>query len=166
MTITLRRLLTKLTALALTAAPTSAAVASPRSESVDLDVELDGDAPIDREHLDHADAAAALGRSLALALTHARPLTSTRLATTWALSEDPMRRLAVARSLEWTFPLVGDAVVIDHLATDPDPEIRIAAARAAWARRGTGGDPGVLDRLRDDPDPGVRDVALRAFRNS
>ena len=56
------------------------------------------------------------------------------------------------------FPLVGDALVIDHLSRDADPQVRAASARAAWARR-PGGDPGVLARLSADPDPEVREVA-------
>ena len=84
--------------------------------------------------------------------------TATHLAATWSLSDDPLRRLAVAHALEWTFPLVGDALVIDHLSRDADPQVRAASARAAWARR-PGGDPGVLARLSLDPDPAVREVA-------
>jgi hypothetical protein len=159
----LRRLLSKLTVLALTAAP---AAASPMVAPTTLtdDCELDGDLPIDREHLPLHDAAAMLGRSLAQALTEVTPLHATQLASTWALSEDPLRRAAVARSLEWTFPLVGDSIMIDHLSRDTDPAIRVAAARAAWVRRASGGDAGVLDRLTTDDDPEVRSIALHARR--
>jgi hypothetical protein len=170
--VSLRRLLSKLTVLALS---TSAmAVASPARRAPkpwveeDLDEELedalDADAPIDREHVASHDAAAMLGRSLANALAEVKPLAAIHLATTWALSEDPLRRAAVARALEWTFPLLGDATIIEHLSYDPDPSIRAAAARAAWVRRAAGGDPGVLDRLATDPDADVRSIALRARR--
>ena len=71
-----------------------------------------------------------------------------------------MRRLALAHSLEWSFPLVGDEVVLDHLSRDPEPAVRIAIARAAWARRSGDADTGVLARLADDPDPDVRAVAV------
>jgi hypothetical protein len=104
----------------------------------------------------------AIGRSLALAIARMRPLDATQLVATWALSEDPVRRLAVAYSLEWTFRLVGDSLVLDHLSRDSDPVIRVAVARAAWMRRPTGGDAGVLARLVEDPDAGVRAVARRA----
>jgi len=123
------------------------------------DADLDASLPIDREHLDAHDAASTLGRSLALALGEMRPLSATFLATTWSLSDDGLRRLAIAHALEWVFPLVGDALVIEHLSYDTDPAIRAAAARAAWARRQTGGDLGVLARLGHDPDPQVRSVA-------
>jgi hypothetical protein len=52
--------------------------------------------PIDRERLDLRDAALMLGRSLAQALAELPKLEATHLATTWALSEDPLRRAAVA----------------------------------------------------------------------
>lgn len=163
--VSLRRLLSRLAALALTTSSVGPAVAAPPeagdAAGIDVDDEdrdLDASLPIDREQLEANDAAAALGRSLALALGELRPLTATHLAATWSLSSDPLRRLAVAHALEWTFPLVGDALVIDHLSRDADPQVRAASARAAWARR-PGGDSGVLARLSLDPDPQVREVA-------
>lgn len=169
--VSLRRLLSKLTALALSTTAVGPAVAATRDcPGLDLSVdpadaadaddrELDASLPIDREHLDAQDAACVLGRSLAMALGEMRPLSATHLVATWALSSDPVRRLAVAHALEWSFRLVGDATAIDHLSRDPDPAIRVAAARAAWSRRQTGGDLGVLARLRDDGDATVRAVA-------
>jgi hypothetical protein len=171
--VSLRHLLSKLTALALSTSAVGPAAGAPERVLAGLDVasaedevaddgDLDANLPIDREHLDATDAASALGRSLALALGGMRPLSATHLAATWSLSNDPLRRLAVAHALEWTFPLVGDALVIDHLSYDGDPAIRVAVARAAWARRQTGGDPGVLARMSHDPEPAVRAVAASA----
>jgi len=167
--VSLRRLLSKLTALALSTSAVGPAAAEAvrdpagSTEPTDSDdSELDASLPIDRGQVDHRDAAVALGRSLALALGELRPLSATHLAATWSLSDDPLRRLAVAHALEWTFPLVGDALVIDHLSRDGDPVIRAATARAAWVRRRTGGDPGVLARLSHDPDPQVRAIAVSA----
>jgi hypothetical protein len=169
--ISLRRLLSKLTVLALSASPlASAATVSKgnapriRVEAEEDDIDLDGDEPIDREQVGEHDAAIMLGRSLATALSELPALDAIHLATTWALSEDQVRRTAVARSLEWMFPLVGDSIIIDHLSRDADPEIRAATARAAWIRRSTGGDPGVLERLAHDSDPEVRSIALHARR--
>ncbi|MBA3462753.1 MAG: hypothetical protein H0T46_22540 [Deltaproteobacteria bacterium] len=152
--VTLRRLLAALT---LTTACAPAASAAPCSEHPDL-----SDLEIDAEHIDKLDAAAAIGRQLAAALSEMRPLGATQLASTWALSEHQLRRLAVAHALEWTFKLVGDDLIIDHLSRDPDREIRKEVARAAWVRRAAGGDPGVLARLAEDPDPEVRAIAARA----
>lgn len=165
--VSLRRLLSRLTALALSTSAVGAASASTRRDEAcqePCDV-LDADLPIDQEQVDRHDAAGALGRSLAMALDPTagmRPLAATHLATTWALSEEPLRRLAVANALTWTFPLVGDDLVIDHLSRDDDAAIRAAAARAAWVRRQTGGDTGVLARLSHDPDLAVRTIAIAA----
>lgn len=153
--VSLRSLLSKLTALALSTSAVGPATGEPVVEPAGLDAD-------DREHLDAHDAASALGRGLALALAEVRPLSATYLAASWSLSVDPLRRLAIAHALEWAFPLVGDALVIDHLSRDGDPAIRAAVARAAWARRSTGGDLGVLARLSADPDPRVRAVATSA----
>jgi hypothetical protein len=171
--VSLRRLLTRLTAIALStsavgpasAADTDVPASSQRTGDGDDedDLELIGDVPIDADHIDPADAAAALGRGLALAVHKMRPISATHLVATWALSADPVRRLAVAHSLEWTYRLVGDGTVLDHLSHDPDPAIRAEVARAAWSRRtSASGVHGVLARLCQDPDPGVRAVAQRA----
>lgn len=158
--VSLRRLLTALTltttTVASAATPGVAGTDGPQCQ------DLCGDQPIDTGSVDELDAAATLGRGLALALSEMRPLGATQLASSWALSEVPMRRLAVAHALEWTFKLVGDDLIIDHLSRDDDPTIRREAARAAWVRRAAGGDPGVLARLAEDPDPAVRAVAARA----
>jgi hypothetical protein len=161
MKLPLRSLLSRLTAITLTAAPIGpAAVAAPAL--IEREIEELTESEIDPELVDREDAALALGRGLALALGEMRPLAATQLAATWSMSPDPLRRLALGVALEWRFPLVGDALVIDQLSRDAEPAIRIAAARAAWIRRPTGGDLGVLARLADDPDPQVRSVALAA----
>lgn len=156
--VSLRRLLTALTLTTSTVASAGTATEPGPNQCQDLC----GDLPIDAGQVDELDAAATLGRGLALALSEMRPLGATQLASSWALSEVPMRRLAVAHALEWTFKLVGDDLIIDHLSRDDDPAIRREAARAAWVRRAAGGDPGVLARLAEDPDPAVRAVAVRA----
>jgi hypothetical protein len=173
--ISLRRLLSKLTVLALSASPLAANATSVRSVArvratepdpvdEDDDLDLDSDVPIDREQVSGHQASVLLGRGLAIALSELPQLDAIHLGATWALSEDSVRREAIARSLEWMFPLVGDSVIIDHLSRDPDPAIRAACARAAWIRRTTGGDPGVLARLTHDADLEVRSIALRSQR--
>ena len=156
--ISLRRLLSKLTILALQASPAVATAAtSPISQAADCDDDddLDSDATIDREHLDPDVAVYVLARNLALALPTMKPLDATHLATTWALSSDPLRRAAIAKSLEYPFPLLGGPSLIDHLSRDAEPMIRAACARAARAR----GRHAILDRLATDPDPEVRAIA-------
>lgn len=172
--VSLRRLLSRLTAIALSTTAVGAAAADrpvpvaaghvdSGSDEIANEAELElEDIPIDPEHIDPPDAAIALGRSLALAIGNLRPIIATQLAATWALSHDELKRLALAHALEWQFPLVGDAIVIDHLSRDHDPAVRAATARAAWARRATGGDGGVLSRLVVDPDPIVAMIARGA----
>lgn len=154
--ISLQRLLSK---LAIIAATTSPALAATPTDQAGPDPALICEGTIDADHVDRRDAAALLGRNLAIALERMRPIEATYVATSWALSTDPLRKLGIARALEWAFPLVGDAVVIDYLSREPDSAIRAACARAAWIRQATGGDPGVLDRLADDPDEDVRAIA-------
>jgi hypothetical protein len=149
--ISLRHLLAKLTVLALA----TGAATGHAATTVDSTPELDASLVLDRGQLDAHDVASTLGRSLALALTGMRPLSATHVVATWSLSDDPVRRHAVACALEWPFPVVGDAVAIEHLASDPDPSIRAAVARAAWMRSHTQ----VLDRLTADADGYVRDIA-------
>ncbi len=161
MKLPLRSLLSRLTAIALTTTAIGPAAASAPAV-IERELEELTESEIDREHVDAEDPALALGRGLALALGEMRPLAATQLAATWSMSPDPLRRLALGFALEWLFPLVGDALVIDQLASDADPAIRLAAARAAWSRRPSGGDLGVLTRLSSDPDPQVRAVALAA----
>lgn len=162
----LRRLLAKLAVLALSTAP--AAAANPPSPFGEVTIDtahpfglLRGPAKPDLAVV-HEDTAALIGRSLALILSELPALEATHMASGWALSPERVRRAAVAQALEWTFPLVPDAQIIEHLSRDADPRIRAAAGRAAWARRVTGGDLGVLARLADDPDPEVRAIAARA----
>ncbi|HEY5925728.1 MAG TPA: hypothetical protein VIV11_28775 [Kofleriaceae bacterium] len=149
--------MSKLAVIAL--ATSSPALTSP-NDQVAPDAELVADGFIDAGNVDKQDAAALLGRGLAIALDGMKPIDATHLASSWAVSPDPMRRLGIARALEWSFPLIGDGLVIEHLSRDPDPAVRAACARAAWIRRAVGGDLGVLDRLARDPVPEVAAIAL------
>ena len=160
--VSLRRLLSRLTTIAISASAVGSANAEPSTETPQCTDEcvLVEDLPIDREHVDAPDAALALGRSLALAMDRMRPLSATQIASTWALSDDNVRRLAVVHALEWPVRIVGDDIILDHLSRDPDPAVRTATARAAWARRPVGTE--VLARLRGDPDPEVRAIAEQA----
>jgi HEAT repeat protein len=106
---------------------------------------------------------AAVAHGLAAMLQRTRPIEATHLASRWASSTRPELRLAVAGALEWRFPLVGDDLILEHLAIDPDPAIRAAVARAAWSRDGAVGER-VLARLLTDADPEVREIAALARR--
>lgn len=150
--ISLRTLRSHLVALAMASAPGACAPDTCPIGSVDESTEVTAD-----------EAHATLGRHLAISLGDMRPLDATHLATTWALSDDPLQRGAIAHALEWAFPLFGDRPILEHLSYDPDPAVRAAVARAAWVRRRTAGDGGILARLSHDPDPEVQAIASRAM---
>ena len=120
--ISLKRTLAKLAMLALSASP---AAADPRVS--DGDCELDGTVPIDRGHVDTKRAGALLGKTLAAALVELSPFDATYLVTTWAVSDDPLRRIAVATALAHAMP-VGARTALEHLARDPDPDVRAAVS--------------------------------------
>lgn len=129
--------------------------------SVIDDEELDAALALDlRDGIESEDAAIALGRGLALAMQRMRPIEAMHVASTWSLSADTTRRLAVAHSLEWEFPLPAHDVVLDHLSRDPGTAVRAATARAAVAR----GTDEVIDRLAADTVPEVREIARTARR--
>lgn len=145
----LRRLFGRLTAATLGAAAAGAAT-TPAAAAAATDVDDDP----------RHDAAA---HWFAVSLERMEPLPATYTACQWAMSPDPELRATVATALEWTFRLVGDSLIIDHLSRDPLPAIRAAAARAAWIRDPADGDD-VLARLADDPSPEVREVVQLAAR--
>lgn len=149
----LRRLLGKL------AFTTIGATAAPAAAQADVD---ETEAALRLIGADDPDASHS-GHTLAVLLERMHPLSATRTAATAAMSPRPELRIALGEALTWSFALVGDAVVIDHLSRDPVAEVRFAAARAAHARRASGGDDGVLVRLVDDPDPSVRQAAVLAL---
>ncbi len=172
----LRRLIGKLTfatAGTLATTPAAALAALPPDHAPDDDDDDDDPVAVALaaigghlpDHVDPERRAAAIAQALAIALAQATPLEATHAACAWALAPESEQRLAIAAAMAWVFPLVGDGLVLDHLARDPAPAIRAAAARAAWARRASGGDPGVLARLADDPDPAVAEVARLALRD-
>ena len=156
----LRRLFGRLTAATLGVASVSAAPPDldddpPGVRAADSSAD-DGDTGDPRR--------AAAAHWLAVSLERMAPLPATHTACGWALSSDPAQRATIARALEWTFRLFGDAVIIDHLSRDPEPEVRAAVARAAWVRQPIGVGDDVLALLAADPSPEVRDVALLAAR--
>jgi len=102
------------------------------------------------------------GYLFALTLEELSPMAALHLAATAALSDSEDTRASVAEALSWIFPLVGDDVVLDHLASDPSVRVRFAVARAAHARRCTLGDA-LLHRLLVDPAPRVAGTAAFAL---
>lgn len=161
----IRRWFTRLTAAALGAAAAPTADAAVGADLMTrgpaaADVAPDEDPP--GYVLDEGDPRLSTAAQwLAVSLERMEPLPATYTACTWALSPDPAQRATIAASLEWTFSLAGDDVIVDHLSRDPEPRVRAAIARAAWTRRAA---DDVLTRLADDPSPEVREVAQLAMR--
>src|SRR5207244_1175892 len=78
--------------------------------------DLDDDAPPGL-HADGDDPRhAAAAHWLAISLERMTPLAATSTACRWALSPDPDQRATIASALEWTFALLGDSLIIDHLS--------------------------------------------------
>ena len=71
---------------------------------------------------------------LACSLSQMPQLAATEIACNWALSHHADKRLALACALSVPFPLVGDDIVIDHLARDRVGAIRRAARHARRIR--------------------------------
>ncbi len=132
-----------------------------RAILADDDGDLDSEVPIDREHVDHArrrdDARAQPGARC----PSCRALEATHLATTWALSPDPLRRTA-----DRTRARVGLPAARRRADHRPPVARRRSAIRAprAHAPRGSaaprGGDAGrARPPHRRTPDPEVRSIA-------
>jgi hypothetical protein len=71
---------------------------------------------------------------LAQSLRDMRQFAATEIACNWALSHQAAKRLTLAVALASPFPLVGDDVVLDHLAHDRVGAIRRAARYAKRIR--------------------------------
>ena len=100
-------------------------------------------------------------RTLTEALLDAGGITRTRVASEWALSDSPAKRIAIAGALSHDFYCLGADVVAEHLSADPDPEVRAAVIQIAAARMRE--DPAhygnLLETLSSDPVPSVRSAA-------
>ncbi|HEY5952642.1 MAG TPA: hypothetical protein VIV40_44390 [Kofleriaceae bacterium] len=73
-------------------------------------------------------------RGIGILLEHMNPFDATRTAALAAMSPSVGVRHALARALASQLRLVGDDLVLDHLAADTDPRVRDAALTAASMR--------------------------------
>ena len=103
----------------------------------------------------------AVGRTIATALKEAGGITRTQAVTNWALSESPMRRIAIMNAVTKDFYCLGVDAAVSYLSEDPNPEVRIAAAQTAARRisENPADYQGVLEKLSSDPDFNVRQAA-------
>jgi hypothetical protein len=100
-------------------------------------LEVDANLPIDRGAMTPRLAAAVLGRGLAAALAEMSALDATCLMTSWALSADRLRRLAVLEALAHVMPLGARSALV-HLAFDADRTVRASARRRLGTEPGRG----------------------------
>jgi HEAT repeat protein len=105
-----------------------------------------------------ADVRAATSLGLARTLERARPLERIELVSELALSPHSRERLAVARALSRSVPVLVRPSVVEHLSNDPNPRTRAALTNvmAAHFREDPVRYQRVAERLLRDSDRGVR----------
>lgn len=88
------------------------------------------------------------------------------LVASWATSQEPRRRAALAYALAADLPTQVVLVALEQLAGDEDPDVRVAALAAATAHyhRAPIDCARLAHRLVDDAHPRVRAVAHRLLR--
>ena len=90
------------------------------------------------------------------------------LVCTWALSEDPDERLALARALTWSTPVFVADLVLEQLAQDPTAVVR-AAALAAVAKHfheNSAAYARIVMQCTSDPDPNVQKLARALIKRA
>lgn len=106
---------------------------------------------------------AAVANGLTRILYVASPAERVELVCNWTVAERDAERLAIARALSSSVPVLVADLAIRELAADTGPEIRAAAIRAALQRFAE--DPAGYRALAEeriaDPDRGVRRAARR-----
>jgi hypothetical protein len=100
-------------------------------------------------------------RTLTAALRDSGGITRTRVASEWALSDSPAKRVTIAQALSSDFYCLGADIVADHLSADPDPEVRAAVVQIAAARMHENPEHygNLLEILTSDPVLWVRSAA-------
>ncbi len=114
---------------------------------------------LSRDESDSVRVSAAVG--LARAIERASAPDRIDLVCTWALSEDPDERLALARALTWATPVFVADLVLEQLAQDQTVAVR-AAALAAVAKHfheNSAAYARIVTQCADDPDRNVQKLA-------
>jgi PleD family two-component response regulator len=99
------------------------------------DADLDDLAPLVQDVEELVAHASDPGQLLATRLREIDRFEAIRVAVAAALAPQAGIREAIAEALSWKFALVGDDLILDHLAHDEVESVRSAAARAAWTRK-------------------------------
>ncbi|HKY36539.1 MAG TPA: hypothetical protein VJN18_11405 [Polyangiaceae bacterium] len=121
---------------------------------------------LSRDESDSVRVSAAVG--LARAIERATAPERIDLVCTWALSEDPDERLALARALTWSTPVFVADLVLEQLAQDPTPVVR-AAALAAVAKHfheNSATYARIVRQCTSDPDRNVQKLARALIKRA
>ncbi len=121
---------------------------------------------LSRDESDSVRVSAAVG--LARAIERATAPERIDLVCTWALSEDPDERLALARALTWSTPVFVADLVLEQLAQDSTAVVR-AAALAAVARHfheNSVAYARIVTQCTSDPDPNVQKLARALIKRA
>jgi HEAT repeat protein len=121
---------------------------------------------LSRDESDSVRVSAAVG--LARAIERATAPERIDLVCTWALSEDPDERLALARALTWSTPVFVADLVLEQLAQDETAAVR-AAALAAVAKHfheNSATYSQIVTQCAGDPDPNVQKLARALLKRA
>lgn len=121
---------------------------------------------LSRDESDSVRVSAAVG--LARAIERATAPERIDLVCTWALSEDPDERLALARALTWSTPVFVADLVLEQLAQDETPAVR-AAALAAVAKHfheNSATYSRIVTQCAGDPDANVQKLAKALLKRA
>jgi len=121
---------------------------------------------LSRDESDSVRVSAAVG--LARAIERATAPERIDLVCTWALSEDPDERLALARALTWSTPVFVADLVLEQLAQDEAATVR-AAALAAVAKHfheNSSTYSRIVTQCAGDPDANVQKLAKALLKRA
>jgi hypothetical protein len=121
---------------------------------------------LSRDESDSVRVSAAVG--LARAIERATAPERIDLVCTWALSDNPDERLALARALTWSTPVFVADLVLEQLASDQTPAVR-AAALAAVAKHfheNSTTYSQIVMQCAGDPDPNVQKLARALLKRA
>ena len=119
-----------------------------------------------RDASDNVRVSAAVG--LARAIERASAPERIDLVCTWALSEDRDERLALARAVTWSTPVLVADLVLEQLAADDSTAVRAAslAAVAKHFHEDSSAYVRIVSKCLEDPDPNVQKLARALFKRA
>jgi HEAT repeat protein len=121
---------------------------------------------LSRDESDSVRVSAAVG--LARAIERASAPERIDLVCTWALSENPDERLALARALTWSTPVFVADLVLEQLAQDENAAVRAAtlAAVAKHFHENSAAYSRIVLQCAEDPDRNVQKLARALLKRT